>query len=128
MVQEYRVAFAGAGSIARAHAYALDALPFYYPSAPAVVRAVVSSARPESYRLFASRYGFADAMDPENLWQRNDIDTVFILGPDELHYEQLDRAVKMTGIQRIYIEKPICVTGEEGEKIAQIIAQIPADL
>jgi predicted dehydrogenase len=128
MTQEYKIAFAGAGSIARAHAYALDALPYYYPGAPVIVRAIVASATPESRNLFASRFGFAEAMAPEDLWQRSDIDTIFILGPNELHYQHLIKAVEMKNIRRIYLEKPICVSAEEEEKIARLITALPADL
>jgi len=107
MEKPIRVGFLGAGGIARAHAYALDALKFYYPDTPSIEKAVVASPTPESREGFAERFGFSQALPPENIWDRDDLDALFILGPNTTHTPQLVQAIQPPNLQRIYVEKPI---------------------
>ncbi|HOY51223.1 MAG TPA: Gfo/Idh/MocA family oxidoreductase, partial [Prolixibacteraceae bacterium] len=107
------IGFLGAGGIARAHAYALKALAFYYPETPAIGLVSVASARPESREAFATRFGFSHAESPEALTSRTDIDTVFIMGPNHTHFGHFRAALAMKGIRRIYLEKPVCSSQEE---------------
>ena len=48
-----RLGFMGAGGIARAHAYALNSLKFYYSDTPQIIFEAVTSARKESRDQFA---------------------------------------------------------------------------
>jgi len=112
-----RVGFLGAGGIARAHAYALDALKFYYEDAPEIKKLVVASPTPLSRESFAGRFGFAEAVPPEKIWDRKDIDTLYITGPNHTHTLQLLKAVKMPNIDRIYVEKPLAVSQIEIEQL-----------
>lgn len=107
MAAKIRVGFLGAGGIARAHAYALAALKFYYPDAPDVQTVVVASPTPQSRQGFAERFGFQEAVSPESIWDRTDLDALFILGPNTTHTPQLFKAVNQTQIRRIYVEKPL---------------------
>ena len=52
------IGFMGAGGIARAHAYALNALKFYYDSVPDIIFKSVTSARKESRDEFAAKFNF----------------------------------------------------------------------
>jgi predicted dehydrogenase len=107
MTKTWRIGFLGAGGIARAHAYALDALKFYYSDFPTIEKVFVASPTSASREGFASRYGFMEAIPPDAVWDRTDIDALYILGPNHTHTPQLLQAVKMANINRIYVEKPI---------------------
>ena len=119
-----KVGFIGAGGIARAHAFALDALKYYYDDAPAVELKAVTSARAESRSGFVRKYGFEEALPPEDFFQREDIDTVFILGPNHVHYKHLESALQMKNIKRVYLEKPICSKMEEELKIHELAESV----
>jgi predicted dehydrogenase len=125
MMETYRVAFIGAGGIARAHAFGLAALPFYYDNAPAIVRKTVTSATPESRTRFAERFGFNDAIALDDLWSEKDIDTIFILGPNDSHYPHFEHALKMDSVRHIYLEKPICASRDEELAISRLIKTLP---
>ena len=107
MKKQIRIGFLGAGGIAQAHAYALDALKFYNSDAPLVEKVIVASPTPTSRDRFAERFGFREAIPPDEVWGRSDIDALYILGPNHTHTPQLLQAVKMPNLNRIYVEKPI---------------------
>jgi predicted dehydrogenase len=117
----------GAGGIARAHAFALGALPYYYPNGPRGREVAVASATAESRWAFADRFVFAEALSPEELWARVDLDALYILTPNEWHVRHLKRALAMKGVCRIYLEKPVCVTAAEMREIEALAAELPAD-
>lgn len=110
MTNIFHIGFLGAGGIAQAHAYALDVLKYYYQNAARIEKVVVASPTPESRQGFASRFGFKEAIPPEAVWERDDLDTLFILGPNPTHTPQLLRAAKQPAIKRIYVEKPIGIS------------------
>ena len=56
------IGFLGAGGIARAHAYALNSLKFYYPEIPEIEFEAVCSARKESRDAFAAKYEFKNSL------------------------------------------------------------------
>ncbi len=125
MESTFRIAFLGAGGIAHAHAYALDNLHYYYADAPSFEKVIVASPTPASREAFAKRFGFSVAMHPNDIWNREDIDTLYILGTNETHTEQLLRAIKKPNIKRIYIEKPIATSkGELAELEAIDISEL----
>src|SRR5581483_336459 len=108
-----RVGFLGAGMIARCHAFAMGALRYYYDDVPAIVPTLVTSRRLERAQRFAQQYGFAAAVDEGRFFEATDVDTVFVLGPNALHFEHARRALGLPGLRRLYMEKPLCVTREE---------------
>ncbi|MBI4861064.1 MAG: Gfo/Idh/MocA family oxidoreductase [Candidatus Riflebacteria bacterium] len=112
------VAFLGAGSFAAAHAFALSALAHHYPDAPRPVRVAVASGTGPKARSFADRHGFAHVLSSEELWDRDDIDTLFVVSPNRLHHDHLTRALASESIERIYVEKPVCVTEAEEASLA----------
>lgn len=118
-----RIGFLGAGGIARAHAYALQAVKFYYEETPEIELVSVCSARPESSRAFASKFGFKKA-EPFNDFVCNDsIDTVFIMGPNNTHFEHFRAATEMTSVKRIYLEKPVCSTEAEEMEMRRLLRE-----
>jgi predicted dehydrogenase len=112
------VGFVGTGFIARCHAFALSALPHYYDDAPTIVPAWVTSARPERAQDFARRHGFAAAAAEADFWTDAQLDAVFVLGPNRLHFEHAQRALALPSVRRIYLEKPVCVTRDEALAMA----------
>jgi predicted dehydrogenase len=107
MAETFRIGFLGAGGIAQVHAYALDALKYYNKDAPKFTKAVVASPTPESREHFAARFGFEEAISPEAVWERDDLDTLYILGPNPTHTPQLLKAVRTPSIKHVYVEKPL---------------------
>jgi len=115
---EPRIAFIGSGHIAQYHAYALEALPFYYPGVPELHRIAVASPTKAHREHFARRYGFEAALTIPELFRRSDFDTLFILSPNSYHFEQLERALESPHLNHIYVEKPLCATEQERNSIA----------
>jgi predicted dehydrogenase len=117
--------FIGAGGIARAHAFALSSLRYYYNDSPEIVTEAVSSAGETSRVMFARQYGFRNPVSMEEFVADDKIDTVFILGPNKVHYEHLKAAAGMPSVKRIYVEKPVCSTSEEELSIARLVKEHP---
>ncbi len=126
MGQEKVIAgFIGAGGIARSHIFSLNSVKYYYNDAPGIDLAAVCSSSEKSRRLFAERYGFAKACDLDEFVENNRIDTVFILGPNKVHFEHLKAVLGMKAIKRIYLEKPVCATLDEETEMRHLISLYP---
>jgi predicted dehydrogenase len=119
------IGFIGAGGIARAHAFALNSLRYYYNDSPETVTEAVCSATVQSRITFASLYGFRNSVSFEEFVGNEKIDSVYILGPNKAHFEHLKAAANMPSIKRIYIEKPVCSTFDEEIQMAQIVNENP---
>lgn len=117
----YNIGFLGAGGIARAHAYALQALKFYYQEAPYIRFVSVCSARKESSAAFARKYGFEKSEPFGDFIRNSDIDTLFIMGPNNTHFEHFRAAVAMTSVKRIYLEKPVCSKEVEEKEMFRLL-------
>lgn len=120
-MEPVKVGFLGAGGIAQAHAYSMDVLKYYYPVVPEISRESVASARAESREKFAQKFGFAKAETVEDFAQNKNIDTVFILGPNKVHFDHFQMALQMPAVKRIYLEKPVCSSQEEEEKMKDLL-------
>lgn len=107
MVEAARIGFLGAGAIAKSHAFALDTLKYYYANVPTFEKVAVASPTPSRREAFAHRFGFKQAITPDEIWERNDIDTLYILGPNHTHTPQLLKALQTPTVKRIYLEKPV---------------------
>jgi predicted dehydrogenase len=116
------VGFLGAGGIARAHAYALNSLKYYYPDVPDIKCEAVCSARKNSSDAFAVRYGFKKSLNIAEFKTNTNINTVLILGPNKVHFEHLKLVLEMPSVTRVYLEKPVCSNLSE-EKEMWVIAE-----
>ncbi len=114
------VGFIGAGGIARSHAYSLNSLRYFYNDAPDIELAAVCSATPDSRRSFSDRFGFLRPCDLSEFISDKKINTVYILGPNRVHYEHLKAAIGMQSVKRIYLEKPVCASLTEENDIAAL--------
>ena len=117
--------FIGAGGIARSHAFSLNSLPYYYDDSPETEMESVCSVTEAHREAFSHKYGFNRAQPLEEFLKNRRINTVFILGPNKVHYEHLEAAIKMSSVERIYLEKPVCSTTEEEIKIADLAGKYP---
>lgn len=115
-----KTGFIGAGGIAHAHAYALQSLKFFYREVPEIVLESVCSMSSESRMSFAGRYGFNHSQDLSQFIKNKEINTVFILGPNNTHFQHLKMALEMPGVERIYLEKPVCATIKEEMEMADL--------
>ena len=120
-MQKIHVGFIGAGGIARAHVYAIQALKFYYNEVPEIVLESVASARQESREAFAKQMGFKNAQSVEDFAQNENIEAVYILGPNKVHFEHFKLALQMPNVKYIYLEKPVCSSLEEEEQMKELL-------
>ena len=120
MEKTFRIGFLGTGSIAQAHAYALDVVQYYYEGMPQIERVVAASPTPAHREAFANRYGFAESCAPEAIWERDDLDAVYILGANPAHAPELLKAIASPSIKRIYVEKPVASSREELAQLEEI--------
>src|ERR1035437_5384767 len=93
------IGFIGAGGIARSHAFSLNSLKYFYNDSPAIQLEAVSSATEESRSSFAKRFGFLKSPDMEEFVSDRNINTVFILGPNKVHFEHLKAALGMSAVK-----------------------------
>jgi len=127
-MQKIHVGLIGAGGIARAHVYAIQALKFYYDEVPEIVLESVCSARSESREDFAGKYGFKMAQSVREFSVNKNIEAVFILGPNKVHFEHFQLAIHMPNVKYIYLEKPVCSSLEEETKMKELLASIGPSL
>lgn len=118
--EKIRIGFLGAGGIARAHAYALNSLKYFYTEVPEIIFEAVSSARKSSSDAFAANYHFKKSVSIEEFAANHEINTVFILGPNKVHFEHLKLALSMQSVKRIYLEKPVCSNLEEENQMIDL--------
>jgi len=119
------IGFIGAGGIARSHAYSINSLRYFYNDPPEIELEAVCSATQESRLSFAKQYGFAKSPDIEEFVANKKINTVYILGPNKVHFEHLKAVIKMPSVKRIYLEKPVCSNLEEELAIADLVIKYP---
>jgi predicted dehydrogenase len=121
MAEKVKIGFIGAGGIARSHAYSLNSLKYFYDDAPEIELEAVCSATKESRDKFAGKYGFNKSADLNDFVKNEEINSVFILGPNKVHFEHLKAAIEMPGIKRIYLEKPVCSNTFEENAIKELV-------
>jgi predicted dehydrogenase len=115
-----RIGFIGAGGIARAHAYCLQAVRFYYPDVPGIELVSVCSATEESRTSFAGKYGFSRAEPLESFIRNTGLDSVYILSPNSAHFSHFKAVLEMKNVRRVYLEKPVCSTLQEEKEMAAL--------
>ncbi|NJN25088.1 MAG: Gfo/Idh/MocA family oxidoreductase [Cyclobacteriaceae bacterium] len=115
------IGFIGAGGIARAHAFSLSALRYFYNDSPQINLVSVASSREASRVSFAQKYQFAQAQSLNEFGTNGAIDTVFILGPNHTHFDHFEMAMGMPNVSHIYLEKPVCSSESEEENIRKLV-------
>ena len=120
-MQKIHVGFLGAGGIAQAHAYSIEALKYYYNNVPDIIPESIASARSESREKFAAKFGFRKAESVEEFSANENIQAVFILGPNKVHFGHFQLALQMPNVKYIYLEKPVCSSLEEEQKMKVLL-------
>ncbi len=115
-----KIGFLGAGGIAKAHAYALNSLRYFYADTPEIIFESVCSQRESSRNEFAKSYGFRQSQSFEAFIANEALDTVFILGPNKVHADHFKAVAAMPNVKRIYLEKPVCSSLQEEKDLAAI--------
>ncbi len=126
-MSKLNIGFIGAGGIARAHAYSLNALRFYYDDSPEIVLHSVTSAREESRKKFAKKYGFLMAHDLDAFAANDQLEVVYVLGPNNVHFEHLIMALQMNNVKYIYLEKPVCASKSEERQMKSLYENLDKD-
>lgn len=119
---QWNIGFLGAGGIAKYHIAAIKSLPFYYEDTPIINLCGVSSANINSYQTFAKQHGFEKSLSINEILSAQNIDTLFILSPNEVHFDHLNRSLDNPNIKNIYIEKPLCFNAVQINKIMEKLA------
>jgi predicted dehydrogenase len=127
-MQKIHVGFLGAGGIAQAHAYSIEALKYYYNNVPEIILESVASARNESREKFAAKFGFKKAVSVEEFAANENIEAVFILGPNKVHFEHFKLALQMANVKYIYLEKPVCSSLEEENEMKKLLAETDSSI
>jgi len=114
-VTTLRLGFIGAGFMGKAHAQACRSLKLCFPDLPVDVElATIAASSPEKAEKAAHLFGFARW---ERSWQavveRDDIDVVCVLVPNNLHHEVV-MAAAAAG-KHILCEKPMAMSVAEAE-------------
>lgn len=117
------VGFLGAGGIAQAHAFALNSLRYFYSEVPEIELEAVCSAHKESRDAFAKKFGFRKSLSIDEFKVDTTINTILILGPNNVHFEHLKMALEMPSVRRIYLEKPVCSNQEEEAQMAKLAGE-----
>jgi len=127
-MQKIHVGFIGAGGIAQAHAYSIEALKYYYKEVPEIILESVTSARKESREKFAGKFGFKKGEPVVEFAANKNIEAVFILGPNKVHFEHFKLALQMSGVKFIYLEKPVCSSLEEENEMKTLLAKTDSSI
>ena len=127
-MQKIHVGFMGAGGIARAHGYSMQALKYYYDTVPELVFESVTSARKNSREQFARKYGFNSSEPLDKFIENKKIEAVFILGPNNVHFEHIKLALEMPNVKYIYLEKPVCSSLDEELQIKKLTENTSAKI
>ena len=127
-MRNIHIGFLGAGGIARSHAYSIHALKFYYNDVPELILESVASARKESRESFAKKFGFKKAETVAGFAVNPNVEAVFILGPNNVHFEHLKLALQMPKVKYIYLEKPVCASFQEEEEMKMLMAKTPKEV
>jgi predicted dehydrogenase len=122
-METVKIGFIGAGGIAKAHVYAINSLKFYYDNIPDISLDLVTSASEESRNSFVNKYGFKKAVSYDEFILSDDVEAVFILGPNSVHFEHFKAALSMPAVKYIYLEKPVCSTQQEEIEMTELLAK-----
>ncbi|MCD6355093.1 MAG: Gfo/Idh/MocA family oxidoreductase [Prolixibacteraceae bacterium] len=123
-MKKITVGFLGAGGIARAHAYALSVLKFYYDVVPELALESVASVHKESRNAFARKYGFTTAQTAKDFFGNEKINAVFILGPNKVHFEHFKKVLQMPAVKLVYLEKPVCSSQHEEIEMKRLLGEM----
>lgn len=115
-----KIGLLGFGNMGRAHAYAVNNLPFFYKDLPFSAEIVgLCSSTPEKTQKICREFGFPfPAMNEDALIYSKDIDVIDICTPNVYHYGALKKAILAN--KHIYCEKPLCISEAQATEISEL--------
>ena len=118
--KEYGVGIVGAGFMGHTHAYNYLNMPLFYDDQPFKTRLVgICDSNLSKARKLQETFGFEFATDNyADLIARKEIALIDISTPTLFHFEQIADALE--GEKHVYIDKPLCATIDEAERILNI--------
>lgn len=113
-VGNVRVGLAGLGRFGKLHAAVLANLP-------GVEFTALCDPRADEVAALSQRYEATGYLDLAEMLAKEQLDAVFLVTPEPLHAEQALLALQQ-GVA-VFVEKPLAMTAEEGERVAAAAAQ-----
>lgn len=120
MRKTINVAVVGKGSMGRTHSASIKLLDYCYKNLPFEVKLhTLVTRNPDTAENDAKSLGFENyCLDFDEMLKNPEIDVVDICTPNNVHFEQISKAVKAG--KHILCEKPLAVSAEEAEKIEKM--------
>ncbi len=120
MRKTINVAVVGKGSMGRTHSASIKLLDYCYRNLPFEVKLhTLVTRNPETARNDADSLGFENfCLDYDKMLKNPKIDVVDICTPNNVHFEQISKAVKAG--KHILCEKPLAISASEAREILKL--------
>jgi len=124
----YGVGVVGYGFMGQTHTYGYHSIPFFYDELPLeYTMKGVCVRREETIGAALKQGGFEFGTTRfEDLLERDDIDIIHICTPNDLHRDQVIKAIEVG--KHVYCDKPLASTYAECEDMVKAIESAPTDL
>lgn len=110
-----RVGIIGFGSMGRTHAFAMQALPYYYDLPFTLEIAGATVRTPEKAEAVSAAFGFPVFLSEDELINDPSVDVIDICTPNICHRDTILKAMRAG--KHILCEKPLASSREEAEEI-----------
>lgn len=119
--KEIKIGLVGYGAMGKTHAYAIAALPFFFPDLPFRARVTGVVTRSMEKSISVSRELGADgAFDSEDDLLLTDVDVIDVCTPNCCHAATVKKALSKG--KHVYCEKPLADTLADAEEMAALAA------
>lgn len=122
-MDELGIGIVGFGFMGKTHTYGYKTIPLYYNNLPFKIKLVgICDAVPEIAQKAADALDFEFATDnPDDIFNRNDIDIVDVCTPNIYHRESVLKAIRAG--KNVYCDKPLATSFEETKEILDLLDQ-----
>lgn len=125
-MKEIRIGIIGFGFMGKTHTYGYKTIPLYYSNLPFKIKLVgVCDAVKSVAEAAKDSLDFEFATDnPEDIFNREDIDVIDICTPNIYHKDGVLKALKAG--KHVYCDKPLATSFEETKEITEALSQYNA--
>jgi predicted dehydrogenase len=125
-MREIRIGIIGFGFMGKTHTYGYKTIPLYYSNLPFKIKLTgVCDAVKEVAENAKESLDFEFATDnPEDIFNREDIDVIDICTPNIYHRDGVLKALKAG--KHVYCDKPLAASYEETKEIIDVLSQYKA--
>ncbi len=122
-MKELKVGIIGFGFMGKTHTYGYKTIPLYYGNLPYKIKlSGVCDAVPEVAQKAAESLDFEfSTNNPDDIFNKKDIDIVDVCTPNIYHKESVLKAIKSG--KHVYCDKPLATSYEETKEITKVLAQ-----